>query len=332
LEPEVSFPVRPLLHEIAHLAHVELFTPVPDESLDFFVRVLGLTENGRDGDSVYLRTWDDYEHHSLKLTASSTSGIGRTGLRASSQEALERRVKAVEERGLGIGWKDGDLGIGPTYLCRDPDGHEIELYWETERYQPPAELRPALKNQAQAYPGRGVAVRHLNHVNYLAEDAAINGDFICDALGARVTEQIQLDTGVISGQWTHFNQKSYDLVYTNDSTGSRGRLHHIAFSTDTREDILRAADIFLDNGVFIETGPHKHAIQQTFFLYVYDPAGNRIELCNPTGRLIYAPDWEPITWTEAERAKGQAWGLKTIASFHTHGTPPVEAAVDDGSS
>jgi 2-methylaconitate cis-trans-isomerase PrpF len=25
----------------------------------------------------------------------------------------------------------------------------------------------------------------------------------------------------------------------------------------------------------------------------------------------------------AERAKGQAGGLKTIESFHTHGTPPV---------
>jgi hypothetical protein len=102
-----------------------------------------------------------------------------------------------------------------------------------------------------------------------------------------------------------------------------GRLHHIAFATDTREDILRAADICLDHGVFIETGPHKHAIQQTFFLYVYEPGGNRIELCNPVARLIFAPDWPVITWTEAERAKGQAWGLKTIESFHPHGTPPV---------
>jgi catechol 2,3-dioxygenase len=75
--------------------------------------------------------------------------------------------------------------------------------------------------------------------------------------------------------------------------------------------------------VFIETGPHKHAIQQTFFLYVYEPGGNRIELCNPVARLVLAPDWRTITWTEAERAKGQAWGLKTIESFHTHGTPPV---------
>ena len=39
--------------------------------------------------------------------------------------------------------------------------------------------------------------------------------------------------------------------------------------------------------------------------------------------LVLAPDWRTITWTEAERAKGQAWGLKTIESFHTHGTPPV---------
>jgi catechol 2,3-dioxygenase len=29
-------------------------------------------------------------------------------------------------------------------------------------------------------------------------------------------------------------------------------------------------------------------------------------------------------WTEEERKKGQAWGLKTIESFHTHGTPPVQ--------
>ncbi len=74
-----------------------------------------------------------------------------------------------------MGWQDGDAGIGPTYLFRDPDGHELELYYETEWYEPPAELRPALKNQAQAYPGRGVCVRRLDHVNYLAAQAEPNG-------------------------------------------------------------------------------------------------------------------------------------------------------------
>jgi hypothetical protein len=47
---------------------------------------------------------------------------------------------------------------------------------------------------------------------------------------------------------------------------------------------------------------------------------------HPLARLILAPDWRTVTWTEAERAKGQAWGLRTIASFHTHGTPPVTPA------
>ncbi|WUH97169.1 catechol 2,3-dioxygenase [Spirillospora sp. NBC_00431] len=312
-------------HEIAHVAHVELLTPEPEKSLWFFTRVMGLTENGSDGDSVYLRTWDDYEHHTLKLTAHSTSGIRRTGLRASSQEALDRRVKAIEDAGLGVGWRDGDPGLGPTYVFRDPDGHELEIYWESEWYRAPPELAPSLKNQAQAYPALGVCVRRLDHVNFLAADVEPSTDFLRDVLGGHPTEQIRLDDGTIAGRWVTFTNKSYDLVYTRDWTRSNGRLHHIAFATDTREDILRAADIFLDQGVFIETGPHKHAIQQTFFLYVYEPGGNRVELCNPCARLILAPDWKTITWTEAERAKGQAWGLKTIESFHTHGTPPVDS-------
>ena len=132
-----------------------------------------------------------------------------------------------------------------------------------------------------------------------------------------------LDDGVPAAVWYHVADKSYDLVYTGDWTGAMGRLHHVAFATDQREDILRAADVMLEAGIHIETGPHKHAIQQTFFLYVWEPGGNRIELCNAGARLVLAPDWRPISWSLAERAKGQAWGLKTIDSFHTHGTPPV---------
>ncbi|EWM18909.1 VOC family protein [Kutzneria sp. 744] len=306
-------------HDVAHLGHVELLTPEPERSLWFFTELMGLTENGSDGDSVFLRTWDDYEQYSLVLTASDTSGIRRTALRASSREALDRLVSLNS----GGRWLAAGAGIGPSYLCTDPDGHEIQLYWETTWFEAPPESRPSLKNQPQAYPGRGVSVRRLDHVNFLAADVPANGRFVSDRLGGEVTEQIVQDDGSVAAQWLHFGNKSYDIVYTNDWTGSNGRLHHIAFATDTREDILRGADIFLDNGVFIETGPHKHAIQQTFFLYVYEPGGNRIELCNPLTRLVLAPDWRPISWTQDERAKGQAWGLKTIESFHTHGTPPV---------
>lgn len=316
--------MTPPLGDIAHLGHVELLTPDLDGSVRFFTDYLGLTVNGQDGDSVHLRTFDDYEHHSLVLTAAEKPGLRRTALRTSSEEALRRRVAELEATCHAGRWVEDEPGIGKLYLTTDPDGHEIALYWESEYYQAPPELRPALKNQPQAKPNRGVGVRRLDHINFLAADVAANADFHQHVLGARPTEQIQLDTGRIGAKWLTFTDKSYDVVYTSDRTGSTGRLHHIAFATDTREDILRAADLAIDSGVFIETGPHKHAIQQTFFLYVYEPGGNRIELCNPLTRLVLAPDWPLVTWTEAERAKGQAWGLRTIESFHTHGTPPLD--------
>lgn len=313
--------------DLAHLGHLELLTPKPEESLRFFVDIMGMTKSGCKGDSVYLRAWDDYERHTLKLTASKTSGMGHMAFRARSQQALERRVAALKGSGFDIGWTDGDLGQGPTFLCQDPDGHKVELYYETEWYQAPPELRPALKNQAQRYPARGVNVRRLDHMNGLARDIQANRIFFQDYLGFRLTEQIVLNNGREAAMWMSCSNKSYDFAYSADYTGSRGRFHHLCYATDCREDILRAADIFLEAGVFIETGPHKHAIQQTFFLYVYEPGGNRVEIANAGARLILAPDWKPILWTEEERKKGQAWGLKTIESFHTYGTPPVDNLV-----
>ena len=147
------------IFDLAHLGHMELLTPKPDESLKFFVDVMGMTESGRKGESVYLRGWDDYERYSLKLTASKTSGMEHMALRARSPQALERRVAALKGSGFDIGWVEGDMGQGPAFRCRDPDGHIVELYYETEWYQAPPELKPALKNQAQRFPARGVNVR-----------------------------------------------------------------------------------------------------------------------------------------------------------------------------
>jgi catechol 2,3-dioxygenase len=311
-------------YDVAHLGHVEILTDRFEESLDFFTRVYGLTESGREADSAYLRAFDDYEVHSLKLTRAPATGVGHVAYRTASPAALARRVAAIEAMGCGVGWVDGDLGHGRAYRFRSPGGHDFELYYDTREYVPPGGERPALKNIAQRYHGRGVCPRRLDHVNLLAQDVAAARDFMVGALGARVTELIELDSGRLGGCWFTVNNKGYDTVFTEDRTTASGRLHHLTYAMDQREDVLRAADIFLENGVHIETGPHKHAIQGSFFLYVWDPAGIRVEVANAGARLILRPDWKPVVWTEAERKKGQAWGLQTIASFHTHGMPPVD--------
>jgi catechol 2,3-dioxygenase len=58
------------VHDLAHLSHIELLTPKPDESLFYFREILGMEISGEQGDSVYLRGFGDYERASLKLTAS----------------------------------------------------------------------------------------------------------------------------------------------------------------------------------------------------------------------------------------------------------------------
>jgi catechol 2,3-dioxygenase len=311
--------------DVAHLGHVEVYSDKFDASLDFFTRVYGLKLSALEGDSAYLRAWDDYEFHTLKLTKHHTTGVGHVAYRCSSPEALERRVAAIEaSRFRSLGRVDGDKGHGRAYRFEDPFGHVFELYWDTVRYQPNEADRPALKNMSSRFHAQGACPRRLDHLNLLADDITEFRDFMVTCLGSRVTELIQLDNGRIGGGWFTVNNKSYDLACTEEHGGGAGRFHHVTYATDQREDILRAADIFLENGVHIETGPHKHAIQGTFFLYVWEPAGNRVELANAGARLILQPDWETVVWTEAERRKGQAWGLKTIETFHTHGTPPVK--------
>jgi catechol 2,3 dioxygenase len=307
--------------DVAHVGHIELLTPRPDESLAFFTSIVGLHETGRSGASVYLRAWGDYERHTLKLTAHTTSGIGHLGLRARDEPTLHRLVAQLETHDVTGQWVSDDAH-GRAFRFATPDGHAVELYWETQRFAATPDLQTAFKNQPQRYVPRGIAPRRLDHVNLLARDVGQTRQVFQELLGLRLTEQIIWDDGTEVGAWMSATNKSYDLAVTQDRSGASGRLHHFTYMMDSREDVLRAADILVDAGVTIETGPHKHNIGQTFFLYCYEPGGNRFEI-GSGGYLILDPDWRPVVWTQAERAKGQAWGLQTVASFHTYGTPPV---------
>jgi len=313
-----SEPIR----DLAHIGHAELLTPTPEESLRFFVDLFGMEIEARDQRSVYLRGWGDYQRYSLKLTESELPGIGHMAIRAQSPAALERRAAAIERTGLGTGWIDGDHGHGSAYRFTDPDGHLMELYYDADRYVPPENLRPALRNVPQRYVGRGAAVKRLDHVNLLARDVAPNRRFAQEQLGFRVYEQIVLDDGREAGAWMSLTIAAHELIYVADHAGANGRLHHLAFFVDTREEVLRAADLMLDADVPIEAAPSKHAIAQGMFLYVYEPGGNRVEVTTGT-HFIYDPAYEPVVWTEAERARGQAWGVRTIETFHTYGTPDI---------
>lgn len=316
---------EPIL-DVAHIGHVELFTPKFEESLKFFLEIMGLEEEARDGRSVYLRGWGDYERYGLKLTEASQPGLGHMSLRARSQAALERRVKAIQAAGCGIGWIDGDIGHGPAFQFTDPDGHRMEIYFQTEKYKAPERLKPAVKNRPQKIERRGVGIRRVDHVNFFARDTRANRLFVEQCLGYKICDIVLDEQGNEMLAFLTLSISPLELAYAKDQPGSPGgRLHHVAMWVDSREEVLLAADIFLDNNIMIEVTPAKHTIGSQFFLYGREPGGNRVEVMTGVD-FIYEPDLEPRVWTAEERKQGVGWGTKFPESWHSYGTPPLDVS------
>src|SRR6478672_7287191 len=112
------------MSDLAHIAHAELLTPKPEESLRFFHDILGMEVEHSEGQSVFLRGWGDYLRYSLKLTESAKPGLGHMALRAWSPEGLERVVAQIP----GGDWVE-DHGHGPAYSFVAPSGHRMEVLW-----------------------------------------------------------------------------------------------------------------------------------------------------------------------------------------------------------
>jgi catechol 2,3-dioxygenase len=286
---------------ISQLAHVELLTPTPEESVRFLTEVVGLEENGRTDKSVYLRCWGDFFHHSVQVTEAPRPGLGHAAWRAEGPEQLERAVAALEAAGAGEGWLDGQTGHGPAYRYRGPGGHLHEIFWEVERYQAPPELASQFPYRPEKHAPRGVAPRQLDHVTVTTRDPMHDAEWYRDRLGYRFTEYTLLndDSDVVIFTMVTTNEKSHDLGLVGDFSGIPGRLHHLAFWVDTVEDVLRGADVLMESGVEIEFGPGRHGMGEQTYLYFREPGGLRLEV-NSGGYRNYQPDWEPVKWVPSQ--------------------------------
>ncbi len=286
---------------ISQLAHVELLTPAPEESLAFLTSVLGVEESGRDGQSVYLRCWGDFFLYSIQLTEASELGLGHIGWRAQGPEQLEHAVARLEQLGAGEGWSESQKGHGPAYRYRGPGGHLHEIFWEVDRYAAPPDKRSEFPARPQRHGPHGVAPRQVDHVTVMTRDPFGDSEWYRDALGYRFTEYTGLDDhpDLIVFSMVTTNEKSHDLGLVADLSGVPGRFHHLAFWVDAVEDVLRAADVLMEAKVQIEFGPGRHGMGEQTYLYFREPGGLRLEI-NSGGYRTYQPDWEPVKWVPAQ--------------------------------
>lgn len=283
---------------ISQLSHVEITTPKPEESLRFFTEVLGLAESGRKGQSVYLRAWRNFFHHDLVLTEGPEPGLRHIGWRAASAQALDSTVQRLEQLGAGLGWHEGEPGRPRGYRYRSPGGHIHEIFWEAQRWVPPAHLAPTFPNRPQRYKPRGAAVDHIDHVTVTTADIMRDVAFFRDTLEYRFTEWTVLDEAsdlAVFAMMTT-NEQGHDLGILGDHSGIPGRIHHLAFWLDQRLDVERAADILMEADIPIEYGPGRHGMGFQTYLYFREPGGMRIEL-NSGGWRNYQPDWKAVRWS-----------------------------------
>lgn len=302
------------MHMLSQLARVEFTTPCLEESVDFFVNILGLDEVERDETSVYLRCWGDSFHHSVQLTAGEKTALGSIGWRADGADGLAEAVARLERAGVGLGWVDQAIGRGPAYRYRGPGGHLQEVFWEVRRHEPSGQPQSALPSRPQRRGVRGCALRQLDHVTVaLPGDPTEAAHWYRETLGYRFMEYTMLDgSDDCFFAMVSTNEHAHDLGLLRDTSGLSGRIHHIAFWLDEPTQVYQTAEFLVEAGHHVEFGPGRHGMGEETYLYVRDPGGMRIEFMSG-GRRNYEPDWQTVGWSPRQGS----------IDFYRNSTPPA---------
>lgn len=277
---------------ITRVAHVDVTVTDLDLAAAYYTEVMGLIEVGRDGNSVYLKCWDEPDHHSLRLVYAPRVGFDLMSFRVERSDDLSDLENAVAKYGFPVQrMSKGDyLGQGESIRFQTPSGHTMELVHDIERT---GGLLPKVNPPVYVEGLRGIAPPRMDHLLVTAEEVGESSKFYMDVLGFRLTEQLLDGDGHQVGTWMERSHSPHDLAVV---AGPNGGLHHFAYWLDNWDHVRRAADILAYNGISIDVGPTRHGITRGNTIYFFDPLGTRNEVF--TGGYRPDPDFPTITWTE----------------------------------
>jgi catechol 2,3-dioxygenase len=283
---------------ILRLSHVEIKVPDLELATAYYTEVLGLVETAREPERVYLKCWDEHQHHSLVLAYAPNYGLAHMGWKVESPEDLDFYAARLEDVGIAVKRLQGaEVGVGGGSVIRfeTPSGHQMELIYGMEQV---GNLLPLTNPPPKPLGLVGIAPPRLDHIFITVEDVNGMTSFLQDVLDFHLTEQVVGDDGFQIATWLEVSHSSHDIALV---TGPDGGLHHFAYWVDDWNDIRNASDVLAYHGVRIETNPTRHGATRGHCVYFFDPAGNRNEVF--TGGYWSDPDDPPITWTEGEMGR-----------------------------
>lgn len=283
---------------ILRLSHVEIRVPDLELATAYYSEVVGMIETGRDASRVFLKCWDEHQHHSVVLTHEPTHGLNHFGFKVTDAEDLDHYQERLEAAGVTVQRYAADEwapGHGTSIRFELPSGHQMELVYGMQQV---GNLLPQTNPPPRPMGLVGIAPPRVDHIFLTAEEVDTNTRFLAEHLDFRLTEQVMGDDGYQIASWLEVSHRSHDIAFI---TGPNGGLHHFAFWVDGWNDLRNAADTCVYHGVNVETNPTRHGVTRGQCLYFFDPLGNRNEMF--TGGYWVDPGSEPITWTEAEMGR-----------------------------
>lgn len=293
--------------DIVRCAFMEVVVTNLAASRAFYVDVLGLVVTEESDTEIYLRTFEEFIHHNLVLRQGPVAAVASLAFRVRSPEDVDRAQAYYEAMGCRTDRRaDGFVrGVGDSVRVEDPLGFPYEFFYEVEHVERLA-WRYDLYN-----PG---ALVRLDHFNQVTPDVS-RGMAYLQHLGFRVTEDIEDEDGVVYAAW----MRRKDTVHDTALTGGNGpRVHHIAFATHEKHNIIHICDKLgaLRLSDRIERGPGRHGVSNAFYLYLLDPDGHRVEIYTQdyyTGD----PDNPVVRWDVHDNQRRDWWGNPVVPSWYT---------------
>jgi catechol 2,3-dioxygenase len=301
---------------VLRLAHVDVRTPDLELSTAYYTQVLGLQIAERTEDAVYLKCWDEQDHHSLRLRSDTRIGMDKFTFRVEKEDDLPEMETRLERYGAQVQRisRGESVGQGESIRFEIPSGHTMELVWELERT---GNMLGKLNPSPVPPPNLpGIAPPRIDHILINAEEVGEAYTFFRETMGFRLTEQVLDANNHQVGVWLERSHSPHDVAIVN---GPNGALHHFAFWLDDWDHVRKSADILAYNGVQIDQGPTRHGITRGNTIYFFDPLGTRNEVF--TGGYTPDPDFRAITWTEDQFGRGLFYYENVVAQrflrFHT---------------
>lgn len=275
--------------------HVQIRMMDVEEGVRFYRDVLGLEEMGRDAAGrVYLRGWDERDHHSIILRQADRAGMDFFGFKVDSAATLDRLDHDLQAWGLKTERiAAGELlETGERLRFEIPSGHQIELY--AHKTFVGSDLGQKDPKPYSPRFDHGIAPMRFDHALLYGPNVDKVLALFTQVLGFHLAEYVTLPDSDIKGAlWLCCSNKAHDIAFVIHP--EPGKLHHVSFYMESIDRVFRAADIMAANGIKVDIGPTRHGITRGGTIYAWDPSGNRFETYSG-GNTTY-PDLPPIAWT-----------------------------------